>query len=130
MITFSRENSNYIKENMVDMLLRVPSMDIQELINHSTDKITVMGDIHRSQFEAGNINNCFWFKITGTRDGKDVLYIRSMHLYVCFRQYYYDNNGNVYLMDCINPPEQFGTDIADISNLYGHWELRKITYGH
>lgn len=122
MIIFSRNNSNYDQQNMRDMLLTTRDPVINEIINHPRDTITVVGDIHRSQMILSNVNNLFWFKITATQNGQDVLYLRSFHFYVCFRPYF----GNIPAKYCVNPPEYRG--IADVTGYYGVWEL--VTYGN
>jgi hypothetical protein len=128
-VYFSKQQSNYTHDNIITLLQYIPEQGISYLANHMTDFIIVKGDIHRSQYSSSNPDNYFWFKIEGYQDGQEIRFIRSIHIFVCFRLYEYSYNERGYIAgECINPESY--TDIADVSNLIGQWEFAGITYGH
>jgi hypothetical protein len=130
-VVFSKQFSNYNQQNIVDLLNTVPDHNINYLINHPTDHIKVMGDIHRSQITSDNPNNNFWLKIRGLSSEFDTGYLNSVHIFVCFREYNYNKRARSYTPGkCINPSLKSGTDLADISQLSGYWEFVKITFSH
>ena len=128
-VIFSKQHSNYHPQNLIDILQSIPDKTIKKLANDPVDYVKVIGDIHRSQFIADK-PGLFWFKIKGYKDGKEVTEISSVHIYVCFRRMRYDKKGNKYISfkKCINPRPFEGTDIADITRLFGAWEYVDITY--
>jgi len=130
-VTFSKQHSNYNPQNLVDMLSNIPNDFIKGIVNHPTDYVKVIGDIHRSQMTSDNPKNNYWFKIKIYVDGENVPEFNSVHIYVCFRTYVYLPKKRIYKPGkCTNPRETMGTDIADISGIVGYWEYVKITYSH
>jgi hypothetical protein len=128
-VFFSKQESNYTQNNLVNLLQYIPEQGISYLANHLTDSIIVKGDIHRSQYSSSNPDNYFWFKIEGYQDGEEIKFMRSIHIFVCFRLYKYSHFTKGYIAgDCINPESY--TDIADVGKLTGQWEFAGITYGH
>ena len=128
-VSFSKQYSNYNKQNIVDLLSVIPDKNINYLVNHPTDYIKVMGDIHRSQITSDNPDNNFWLKIKGYSSEFDTSYMNSVHIFVCFREYTFRKKKYV-AGKCTNPPVRTGTDLADIDNLLGYWEFVKITFTH
>lgn len=130
-VTFSKQASNYHPQNLIDILQYIPDKNIRDLAKHSKDSIKVIGDIHRSQFIADK-PGLFWFKIKGYKNGEEVPGLSSVHIFVCFRQFRLDKKKKKYIpaKKCINPKPFPGTDIADITRLFGTWEFVDITYGH
>lgn len=129
-VKYSKEVSNYNKQNLYDLLINVPDQYISELAKYNSEKyyIKIMGDIHRSQYISGS-NNLFWFKIKGYSDGKEIPEFNSIHIYVCFRLFNF-KNSNYILGKCVIPDVIKETDLPNISNLMGFWEFRDISYGH
>jgi hypothetical protein len=128
-VYLSKEESNYTHENIVTLLQNIPEQGINFLSNHPTDFIIVKGDIHRSQYSSSNPSNYYWFKIQGFQNGEEIMSIRSIHIFVCFRLYRYSKNTEGYVAgECVNPESY--TDIADVSGLVGQWEFAGITYSH
>lgn len=130
-IKFTKENTNYDKQNIFNILSIIPDELIQSLIYSQQDYLVVEGDIHRSQFLAENKMNNYWFKIRGyTSNGFSIPELGAAHIFVCWRKFIYDyKTKNFVIGKCINPRPFKGTDIADISRLKGYWEYTGITYG-
>ena len=127
-VIFSKQNSNYTQQNIIDILSVINHPTINFLIHSQRDYIKVVGDIHRSQFTSDNPENFYWFKIQGYMNDFVIPEFKAVHVYVCFRQMQFNYNTRQYVMGgCINPESR--TDIADISGLMGFWEFKKITYG-
>lgn len=130
-VTFSKEQSNYNRKNLVYLLENIPDKNIKSLATHPVDSIKVMGDIHNTQWTADNPRGLYWFRIKGTKDGKDVESVKSVHIYVCFRQFEYDRKTQKYIpAKCIVPKMIGNSGLPDISRLFGSWEFSKITYSH
>jgi len=130
-VTFSKKESNFNKQNLADLLSTVPDKTINYLINHPTDYIKVVGDIHNSQWTADNPKGLYWFKIKGVKNGEDIPELRSIHIYVCFRQFKCDKKTSKYMPGkCIVPKMIGNTGLPDLSGLFGSWEFSKITYSH
>lgn len=128
-VVFSKQNTNYNQQNIIDILKMIRDPTIQYLIRHPVDTLTVFGDIHNSQWTSDNPKNHYWFKIKGFSSTIDTSFLSSIHIYVCFRLYKIIK-GRYIPQKCINPPMKKQTDIADISKLTGFWEFVRITYGH
>jgi hypothetical protein len=127
-VIFTKQNSNYTQQNIIDVLSVINHPTINYLIHSQRDYIKVVGDIHRSQFTSDNPQNYFWFKIQGYMNDFLIPDFKAVHIYVCFRQMQFNYNTRQYVMGgCINPEGH--TDIADISGLMGFWEFKKITFG-
>jgi hypothetical protein len=133
-VKFSKQNSNYIQQNIIDILqTTVPDKKINKLANDKNDNnyIKIIGDIHRSQMTIDNPYGLFWFKIKAYEDGKELYLLSAVHIYVCFRLMKFIKKKNGYFPgECIIPYNIPGTDLPDISRLVGHWEFAKITYTH
>jgi hypothetical protein len=128
-VYLSKEESNYTHENIVTLLQNIPEQGLNYLSNHPSDYILVNGDIHRSQYSSSNPLNYYWFKIKGFQDEEEIMSLRSIHIYVCFRTYNYSHYTKGYEAgECINPESY--TDVADVSGLMGQWEFAGITYSH
>lgn len=131
-VKFSKQNSNYTQQNIIDILSVVSMQNplIYNLMMSPNDYILVQGDIHRSQFTSDNINNNYWFKIKGYINDFPVAELSAAHVYVCFRKIIFNYINQQYVIGgCVNPRPYKGTDLADISNMRGTWEFVKITYG-
>lgn len=130
-VKFSKKHSNYNQMNMIQLLNRIPDDFIRYLVNHPTDYIKIMGDIHRSQYSSDNPKNNFWFKIKGYSNDIEIPHLKSIHIYVCFQLYTYNPKYKKYVHDkCINPPTKEHTDLADVDNLTGFWDFANISYSH
>ena len=130
-LDFSKQTSNYNKQNIADVLNVVPDAEISKLLHHPKDTIRIEGDIHRSQMSSDNPYHNFWFKISGKQNGKELTHLRSYHIFVCFRLYQYNYDTWSYEPNqCVNPDEEPGKDIADISKWTGFWEYTNITRSH
>ena len=127
-VIFSKQNSNYTQQNIIDILSVINHPTINYLIHSQRDYIKIVGDIHRSQFTSDNPQNYFWFKLQGYMNDFLIPELKAAHVYVCFRQMSLNYNTGQYVMGgCINPEGR--TDVADISGLMGFWEYKKITFG-
>lgn len=127
-VYFSKQKSNYNQQNIIDILSVINNPLITSLMHSPYDYINIVGDIHRSQWTSDNPKNYFWLKIQGFIDDMPVPELKAAHIYVCFSQYILDYKTGQYIMgNCINPEGK--TDVADISNLMGFWQFKKITYG-
>jgi len=125
--------NNYTQQNIINILSVASQQNflIYNLMISPYDYILVEGDIHRSQMTSDNTLNNYWFKIKGfSSNGYIIPKLKSAHIYVCFRQYFFDYRTQQYNIGmCFNPEPYKGTDIANINNLDGHWEYVNITYG-
>ena len=127
-VIFSKQNSNYTQQNIIDILSVINHPTINYLLHSQRDYIKIVGDIHRSQFTSDNPQNYFWFKLQGYMNDFLIPELKAAHVYVCFRQMSLNYNTGQYVMGgCINPEGR--TDVADISGLMGFWEYKKITFG-
>jgi hypothetical protein len=126
-IKFTKQNTNYHHQNIVDLLGNVNDPVIQSAIHNPKQTIQVLGDIHRSQFLADNPDNLFWLRLrVYDETGSVIPGYEGIHIFVCFRLLQYSKN-NYIMGPCITPPTFQGKDIADISQLFGFWEFRKMT---
>lgn len=132
-VKFSKNNSNYSKDNIIQVLYQASQVDnnIYNFIVSNNYILKVEGDIHRSQWTSDNTQNNYWLKIKvfdlnmNPQPG-----YTALHIYVCFQTLYYDYVSNNFLQgNCINPPPKDGTDIADISLTTGYWSFVNISYG-
>lgn len=128
MIKFTKQNTNYHHQNIIDLLHNINDPVIQNAIKEdSKEIIQIMGDIHRSQFLADNPENYFWLRIQVLNEnGEFIPGYEGIHIFVCFRLLNIQN-GKYVIGQCINPPTQGKGDIANISKLFGFWEFRKMT---
>jgi hypothetical protein len=131
-VKFSKENTNYSKENIVQVLSQASLMEpkIHKYMMSNKYILKVEGDIHRSQWTADNTLNNYWFKIKVYDDDMNLVPdFSAVHIYVCFQTTYFDYNTQQYLFgNCINPPPKKNTDIADISSVVGFWAFVNISY--
>ena len=133
-LKFSKKNSNYNQQNIVDVLMqaaRTKDPNIYQYITSNNFIVKVEGDIHRSQWTADNTQNNYWIKIKiYDSNMMPVSGYTALHIYVCFQTYMYHYQTNKMIFgNCINPLPKKGTDIADISNLNGFWTFVDISYG-
>lgn len=132
-LKFSKKNSNYNKQNIVDVLMQASQIDykIYNFINSNNFIVKVEGDIHRSQWTSDNTNNNYWIKIkVYDSNMMPISDYSALHIYVCFQTILYNYQSNSFIFGkCINPPAIKGTDIADISSMNGHWSFVNISYG-
>lgn len=125
-VLFTKQNSNYHQQNLIDLLFVSGDPLIAHMINDPDGVIQIIGDIHYSQWTHDNPNHYYWFKVTGLYKAKIVPELEAVHVYVCFRKL----NKFSQPMECINPPRHPGSDAADIRGLRGYWEYRGISYKH
>lgn len=132
-LTFSKKNTNYNKQNIVDVLMQASQKDptIYSFINSNKYIVKVEGDIHRSQWTSDNTNNNYWIKIKIYDSDMNVVDgYNALHIYLCFQTIVYNYQINQYIFgSCLNPAPKKGTDIADISNKSGYWAFVDISYG-
>lgn len=127
MIRFTKQNTNYHHQNIIDLLRTINNPVIQNALNDSKKVIQVIGDIHRSQFLADNPEEYYWLRIQiFDNTGQVIAGYEGIHIFVSFRLFYFQN-GKYIMGQSINPPSKKNTDIADISDLFGFWEFRKMT---
>lgn len=126
-VKFTKQNTNYNHQNIIDLLTNINDPVIKKALNDDKQTIQVMGDIHRSQFLADNPENFFWLRLRiYDETGMVIPGYEGLHIFVCFRLLKF--SGNNYVMgQCITPPTYRGKDIANVSQLFGFWEFRKMT---
>lgn len=131
-LIFSKKNTNYTQQNIVDVLMQASQVDqkIYFFVNSPNHIVKIEGDIHRSQWTADNINNNFWLKIRiYDINMKPIFGYKALHIYVCFQTITYDYKTNQFIFGkCVNPIVKKGTDIADIRNYNGFWSFVNISY--
>lgn len=115
---------NFDKNNIIEILNYIQDPDIQNLVSHPKDFILVVGSIHKSQFTADNPQGFHWIKIQGYRNNTLVHRLSAVHIYLCFHSF--DTYGNY--MGCKIPPNYTGTDIANVDNIYGRWDVVGLSY--
>lgn len=128
-IVFTKQNTNYNHDNIKTLIESIPDPIIQHAIYNEKQIVKIHGDIHKSQFLTDNPENYYWLRLSITDEyGMPIIDYSGVHLFLCFRLLKYVKHKYI-TGPCINPPSLNNTDIADISNLFGVWEFRKITYG-
>ena len=127
MIRFTKQNSNYHPQNIIDLLYSINDEVISGALNSLTHTVIVVGDIHRSMFSADNADGLYWLKIRVVNENGAVIDgYGALHVFVCFRLSVL-RNGSYHRGPCITPPPKAGTDIAEVSNLVGWWEFKRMT---
>lgn len=127
-IIFTKQNTNYHQQNIIDLLNSINDPVIQEAIVNNKKQVKILGDIHRTQFLSDNPENYFWLRISVLDENQlPIIGYSGVHIFLCFRLFKY-RKGLYIRGKCINPPTLNNTDIADVSKLFGGWEFRKITY--
>ena len=128
-VLFSKKQSNYVQQNLIDILKSIPDPTIRRLAKHSKDHVKVIGDIHRSQWIAENPFGLFWFKIKGQQNNQNIPYLSSVHIYVCYRLLHFNSISMSYTPGyCIAPNPIPNTDLPDLTGLMGHWEYAGISF--
>ena len=70
-VIFTKEHSNYNKDNIIDILKYLASlppygigdMEIRHVLYNDNYNIIVKGDIHKSQYISDNTNDSYWISI-------------------------------------------------------------------
>ena len=135
MFDFSKQNSNYTRQNIVNVITQASYKDSklrQYVMDSNNYIIFIDGDIHRSQWTADNTYNNYWIKVkVFDSKWKPIPGYKALHIYVCYKYFRYDPNIKGYISNCINPPPtQEHGPIADIRGLNGYWEFVNITKSH
>ena len=128
-ILFTKQHTNYHHQNIIDLVSSINDPVIQNAILDTKNHIKIFGDIHRTQFLSDNPEQYYWVRLSVNDEyGIPIIGYNGIHIFVCFRLFQY-KNGSYIKGECINPPSLNNTDIADITQIFGGWEFRKITYG-
>ena len=133
-ILFSENESNYNKQNIVDIISIATStnQNLYNIMVSDFNYILVDGDIHKSQWSSDNRADNFWIKIKAfSGNHKPIPGLKAMHIYLCFRPIVYNYMIQNYSLGevCINPPVYKGTNLPDLTNLNGVWDFVNISYG-
>ena len=132
-VDFTKENSNYSIQNIIQVLSQASFMDpqIHTFMMSPSYILKVVGDIHRSQWTADNTQNNYWLKISVTDSDMNLVpNYSAIHIYVCFQTIGFNYQTQQYTFgNCVNPPSKGNTDIADIRNIEGFWAFVNISYG-
>lgn len=121
MISFTKNQgeTNFLHYNIINILRLIDDPRIQDLIFDEQSNLQVMGDIHRSQFIAGN--DYPWFTIKGTTNGQITL--PSTHVYVCYKYIY--NPPICYISTNCFSPDGY---VPEVDLNCGRWEFVNITF--
>ena len=128
-IKFVPQGRNSYPENIKQIIENINDPVVQDAYKSNDKEVHVIGDIHYTQWTSDNPEKHYWFRFSiHDENGNIIIGYSGVHVFVCFRIWNF-HNGKFKPGKCIKPPAVKGTDIADISNLYGGWEMKKITYG-
>ena len=128
-IRFVPQGKNYHPENIKQIIENINEPVVKDAVKSEKKEVRVIGDIHYTQWTSDNPENHYWFRFSvHDENGDAITGYSGIHVFVCFRVWDF-HNGKFKPGKCIRPNPYKGGDVADISNLYGGWEMKKITYG-
>jgi len=122
MIVFTKKQgeTNYNLNNVEYILYNIQHTHIADLIRDNNSVLSVIGDIHKSQYISGNIYP--WFTIEGHTNGQMVL--PKTHIYVCYRPFY------LYYNQRFSECQAFDDDVPRPNLDLGNWEFVNMTIGN